>query len=693
MKISTRIIIGFVISAACIIGLAVFAHSNIDGINSSRAWVAHTVQVLIEKETLESDLKDLESRIRGYVASGDERFLDGTENLKKNIDRGFVSLMALTADNPRQQQNLKELSPLLSQRLQQLERLKSARSEGGIAAARNFLHLPENNDTWRWVNAMNKIKSEEEHLLKVRTDATIDSIKQTETLVVLFALGSMLIVGVSGSVIVTGLSRSIAALIQGTDRVAAGELNFRIPITTKDELAVLARAFNAMIDRLRTLSEMQVTTDWHRSGLNKFSVILQGQRKLDSAGQIFLEELVPMLAAHYGALYAVTDEDDGAGLKLVSIYGGDRSAALPEFIEIGHGLVGQCARDQKRIILHDIPADRFTIKSGLVETKPFEVLIVPLIFEGRTRGVLELASLTEFTPAHLDFLEELSGWIASVLNAISVSAQVEHLLNESQMMNEELQAQQEELECQQDELRSTNEELEEKAEALDIQNQEVLDKNIELEQMQSNLEAKASELAMASKYKSEFLANMSHDLRTPLNSLLIFSELLAENDEKNLQDFQIDYAKNIHSAGKTLLSLIDDVLDLSKIESGTVVLDMVDVQLADIVSEMQRHFEKAAQNSGLEFEIKVADDVPKTILSDSKRLSQLLTNLLSNAFKFTPQGSVKLHVAMTEDKQDVSFQVIDTGIGIAKEKQELVFEAFRQADNTIKASTVGPVWG
>lgn len=693
MKISTRITIGFLISLACIVCLAFFSHGNIETIDGSRQWVSHTVQVILEKETLDSSLKDLESRTRGFIATGDERFLVGTDELKSKVERCFNHLRSLTADNPAQQANLFDLSPLLSDRLQQLERAKEVRRDSGFAEAVKLMRVPESGTTFRWAAALERIKTEEERLLKERTQQTVDAIRGTETLLIVFTFCSMIAIGLTGTIIVRGFGKNIRGLVQGTDRVAAGDLEFRLPVTSKDELSQLARSFNLMIEKLRSLSNAQAVLDWHRSGLNRFAVILQGQRSLDTASEIFLRELVPMLGALHGAMYVIGDEVNRDSLQLAAAYGGDRSE-LPPTVKLGEGLIGQCALERKRISLHDVPSDAFVIKTATSRVKPFEIIIVPLLFEDEVNGVFEIASMSEFTEAQLNFIDELSNWIAAMFNSIIVSTKVDVLLQESQVLNEELQAQQEELESQQDELRSANEELEEKADALDIQNQEISDKNIELEQMQVNLEAKANELAQASRYKSEFLANMSHDLRTPLNSLLIFSELLIENDEKNLLDFQVDYAKNIHSAGKTLLSLIDDVLDLSKIESGTVPLNLSDVEIDDVVQEMGRTFSKTAQNKGLNFEINVSSEVPKAFRSDSKRLSQLLTNLLTNSFKFTASGGVTLNIELVNggaggDQQCLQFQVVDTGIGISKDKQELVFEAFRQADSSIKGKYGG----
>ncbi len=692
MKISHRITISKVIAAVAIVVLAVSASKNIDDINTARIWVDHTLKVIIEKETMESAVKDLESRTRGYAATGDERFMDGTEELKRKAERGFNSLKTLTADNPTQQANLAELSPLLAKRIAELDRIARECKDHGPESARKLLKLPEDGATWNWNRVTQKIKTEEETLLNARTAEVLAQIKRTETAGLVLAGIFLAIVIAIGVVVVRGISRSIKTLVEGTERVAAGDSSFRIPVNTTDEMATLGRAFNTMIEKLRVLSEKQDDLNWHRLNLNNVSALLEGHRDVESASNVLLLNLIPLLESHQAAFYLVYKEGRDQSLRMVAGYGFSDNDVIDSHIKFGEGLVGQAARDGRKVILRDVHPDNYVIKSALTSSKPLEVVILPLVFEGKTIGVLELASLTGFSEKYQTFLDELSERIALSFNSISTSAQVDHLLMESQTLVEELQAQQEELESQQDELRTANEELEDKAEALDYQNQEISDKNSELEQMQTNLEEKANELALASKYKSEFLANMSHDLRTPLNSLLIFSELLSENDDKNLLEFQVEYAQNIHAAGKTLLSLIDDILDLSKIESGTVVLDNVDVAINDIVSEMQRQFELTAESKGVQFIINVADDVPEIMRTDRKRLSQLLTNLLSNAFKFTEKGSVQLIVSRLAgtaiggqiSRGALQFQIIDTGIGISKDKHDLVFEAFRQADGSIK---------
>ncbi len=695
MKISTRITGAFLITVAGVMALSWSSHVNLGKINDARGWVEHTLEVLIAKERLESSLKDLESRTRGYAMSGDERFLEGTLELNNRINRNLDKLKLLTADNQLQQSRLEQLSPLLSSRLEQIDQLRQGRKDGGLGVALQRLKLPESGANWNWSLKMDEVKTEEERLLRERTVQTLASIAETETTALIFTVAILSVVAGFGLYIIINLKRSVGGLVDGTENVARGELNHRIPIVGKDELTILARAFNLMTDRLRTLSDAQKDTDWKKTSLNEAAAALQSERNRNSIGRILLEKITSAIAADQAALYAASLDESSSEFELIAVHAAIQSDELPKKVTPGEGLIGQCALSFRKTILHGVEADSFLIKTALTSSTPFEVVIMPLIYQGEVLGILEIACSKEITPICHEFLDEICIWAGGILSNAKASDQVDKLLADTQQLNEELQAQQEELETQQDDLRVSNEELEEKADMLDLQNKEILDKNLELEEMQLALEDRANELSMASRYKSDFLANMSHDLRTPLNSLLIFSELLAENDDKNLQEYQVDYAKNIHAAGKSLLSLIDDILDLSKIESGTVVLDAVDIPLENILDEMKRNFEKTAESKKLEFAIAVDKSVPNSLKTDYKRLSQLLTNLLTNAFKFTDAGSVKLQISRktvdlasrgngSAQKEFLSFVVSDTGIGIPEDKQRIVFEAFRQADRSIK---------
>ena len=377
-----------------------------------------------------------------------------------------------------------------------------------------------------------------------------------------------------------------------------------------------------------------------------------------------------------------------------SSYGAESREELKARFNLREVLVGQAAADKRPIMLKNLPGDFIRIGSGLGNANPASVAILPALFEDEVKAVIELASFSEFNETHQSFLNQLMESIGIVLNTIAATMRTEGLLKQSQQLTQELQARQTELTTKQEELHATNEELQEKAQLLENEKKQVEAKNLEIDMARRAIEEKAEQLALTSKYKNEFLANMSHELRTPLNSLLILSKLLADNPQGNLNDKQTEFARTIHSAGSDLLNLINDILDLSKIESGTISIEIGDMPLSGLQHHMERTFHQLAADKGLDLRIEFDEDLPATIRTDEKRLQQIVLNLLSNAFKFTAEGSVTLsarcvesgwstnHPVLRSFDQAIEIAVTDTGIGIPEDKQKLIFEAFQQADAT-----------
>ncbi len=439
------------------------------------------------------------------------------------------------------------------------------------------------------------------------------------------------------NLLAANLTTQVRAIAEVATAVTKGDLTRSIQVEARGEVAELKDNINTMIDNLRLTTDRNTEQDWLKTNLARFTNMLQGQRDLSTVGRLLLSELTPLVNAHQGVIYQMENEEAPA-LRLLSAYADDGANGHAETLRLGEGLVGQCAMEKRRMLITEMPPDAVPISSGLFKVKPRNNIVLPVSFENQVKAVIELASVHEFTALQTMFLEQLTTSIGIVLNSIEATMQTEGLLKQSQQLAGELQAQQRELQ-------QTNEQLEQKAQQLAERNVEVERKNQEIEQARRALEEKATELALTSKYKSEFLANMSHELRTPLNSILILGQQLTDNPEGNLTPRQVEFARTIHGAGTDLLNLISDILDLSKIESGTVTVDAEEIFFTNLLDMVARPFRHEAETRQLAFDVIVDPTVGRTITTDSKRLQQVLKNLLSNAFKFTAQGGVRLTVS------------------------------------------------
>ncbi|MBB5539595.1 HAMP domain-containing protein [Rhizobium giardinii] len=487
------------------------------------------------------------------------------------------------------------------------------------------------------------------------------------------------------NLLAANLTTQVRAIAEVATAVTKGDLTRSIQVEARGEVAELKDNINTMIGNLRLTTERNTEQDWLKTNLARFTNMLQGQRDLSTVGRMLLSELAQLVGAQHGVIYQVEAEGDLSSLRLLSTYADDAFKGHPDRLQMGQGLIGQCAQDARRILITDMPKNTVPIGSGVFKARPRSAIVLPVLSEGQVKAVIELASIGNFTDLQLSFLDQLTTSIGIVLNSIEATMQTEGLLKQSQQLATELQTQQRELQ-------QTNEQLEQKAQQLAERNVEVEAKNQEIEQARRALEEKATELALTSKYKSEFLANMSHELRTPLNSILILGQQLGENPDGNLSGKQVEFARTIHSAGTDLLNLISDILDLSKIESGTVSVDAEEIFFNSLLDLMTRPFRHEADNRKLSFEVELTPDLDRSIVTDSKRLQQILKNLLSNAFKFTDYGGIKLkvspvtfgwspdHPSLRHAPSVVAFEVTDTGIGIPPEKQRIIFEAFQQAD-------------
>ncbi|MFE9750320.1 HAMP domain-containing protein, partial [Saccharothrix saharensis] len=487
------------------------------------------------------------------------------------------------------------------------------------------------------------------------------------------------------------LTRQVRAIAEVTSAVAEGDLTRSITVEASGEVAELKDNINSMVGSLRETTKANHDQDWLKSNLARISSLMQGRRDLEVVAELIMDELTPLVGAQYGAFYLADDTADRPELRLIGSYGAP-DEGRPERFRFGQSLVGQAARSKRTIAVDDMPADYVTISSGLGATAPTNLVVLPIVVEEQVLGVIELASVHQFTAVHRDFLDQLMETVGVNVNTIVANARTDELLEESQRLAAELQARSGELQVRQEELQRSNAELEEKAELLAVQNRDIEAKNLQIEQARQELETRAQQLALASKYKSEFLANMSHELRTPLNSLLILAQLLAQNPTRNLTPKQVEYAGIIHSAGSDLLQLINDILDLSKVEAGKMDITPERVPLRRLLDYVEATFRPMTSQKSLAFRVSTATGVPADLLTDDSRLRQVLRNLLSNAVKFTEAGSVELRIEPADPGElpasvrhhgsAIAFRVVDTGIGIAEQQLESIFGAFQQADGT-----------
>ncbi|MFF2516275.1 HAMP domain-containing protein [Streptomyces sp. NPDC058086] len=506
------------------------------------------------------------------------------------------------------------------------------------------------------------------------------------------------------------LTRQVRAIARVATAVTRGDLNLKIDVDASGEIQELQDYINKMIANLRDTTIANKEQDWLKGNLARISALMQGRRDLDDVASLIMSELTPVVSAQHGAFFLsmplvdgkeAGNDEDAYELRMLGSYGYSMGS-MPTSFRPGEALIGTAAQEKRTILVENAPSGYLKISSGLGEAPPAQVIVLPVLFEGTVLGVIELASFTPFTQIQKDFLNQIAEMIATSVNTISVNTKTEVLLKQSQELTEQLQERSAELENRQKALQDSNAQLEEKAEQLAQQNRDIEVKNTEIEEARQVLEERAEQLAVSMRYKSEFLANMSHELRTPLNSLLILAKLLADNAELNLTPKQVEFAETIHGAGSDLLQLINDILDLSKVEAGKMDVSPTRIALVQLVDYVEATFRPLTAEKGLDFSVRVSPELPATLHTDEQRLLQVLRNLLSNAVKFTDSGAVELvirpagadvPVAIREqlleagslrdaDAGLIAFSVTDTGIGIAASKMRVIFEAFKQADGT-----------
>ncbi|GFE83759.1 hypothetical protein GCM10011487_57590 [Steroidobacter agaridevorans] len=690
LPVGVRIGAGFGV-ALLLLGLFSLAvNSRLKAVGEERQWVQHSLEVLSKNERAIRLIRQAEASARGFRLIGAPVFREQFEAAVIDTRRTLAELKRLTTDNSIQQQSIDTLLPVVSQRFESMRLLFEPQRSDVAAVVMSGTAIMNRID-----ELTHAIDAEDRRLLQERRERAAAAERVTRQLIRYGSLAVVLLITLVGWLVTRSILRPVAALSAGASRVGRGEYQQAVAVARNDELGRLAVMFNHMAAQIAAREQTLSEQDWMNTSLARLSRLLEGARDPAKLGAKILAELAVLVGAKQSLIY-VPENDSSDKLELQATYASENA---PKTIVRGQGLIGQCFRDANGVVLDKVPEDYLRISSALGHASAAQVVVMPACFEGKVKAVLELATLTSFSPPQLTLLSRFCESFGTVLHALQASRRTEELLEEATAMSEKLREQQ--LELQQanlemeqvnEELQQSNVEMEEKATVLQEQREALERANKEVEQSRIALEDKVQQLALSSKYKTEFLANMSHELRTPLNSLLILSKILAENNEGTLTPKQVERASTIHGAGNDLLELINDILDLAKIESGTVTADAAPVRIDDLTQQMRQAFDHVAENANLKFTVEVGADVPATLVTDGRRLQQILRNLLSNAFKFTAKGGVTLriervtsgwggHVSnLANADAVVAFRVIDTGIGVPDDRREIVFEAFQQAD-------------
>ncbi|MCQ6265270.1 CHASE3 domain-containing protein [Fictibacillus sp. WQ 8-8] len=682
--IRAKIFVGYLVIILCLIVSIVAVNNQIASMQKERNFIInHDIEIHSLTNEIEKQVLDMENGQRGFIITGDESYLKPFNLAVNSLENDYKKLYGLIADNPAQQNRLEEINKSIHNWLQTTGnpsiQLKKENKDGEVLSlikkdvgSQSVEQIRSQFDTFR---------TTEKGLTKERADRLDEQNKFLKTglfslLVIVVAVSSLIASFVSGSIINT-----IKAVVSSITAMSSnGDVTQRIHVKTKDEIKDLAEATNELLDKVEQ-------REWLQSSTNQVVERYQGTSTIKVLGEKFVTGVAHLTQASMGALYI----REGSGEQSRYVKKGSFSEPIGEpgraAFKQGEGLIGQCVSEKRILVVDRLPADYQVIGTGLGEVRPKSLLIAPVLNEQEVIAVLELASLDTFTEQHIELIENATKTFGLTIDSVIGRMEIVRLLKESQAMTEELQAQSEELQTQSEELQMQSEELRMINEQLEQRSIEAEGKSAELQNAKVQLEEKAKQLTLSSRYKSEFLANMSHELRTPLNSILILSEMLAENSSNSLSSEDEEFARVIHSSGQDLLNLINDILDLSKVEAGKLEMYFSEMNMSELPGQFERNFGPVADQKNLEFEIIKEKDVPDIFYTDEKRFQQIIKNLLSNAFKFTEEGKISLHIEKEPvfDLQNgadhlLKITVKDTGIGISKNKHDLIFEAFQQGD-------------
>jgi len=690
MRYRTILLIGF--SAMIVLLLTLLA--ILTSIQASLiANVTEIVDDRYNKVKVASDVENHVNHMSGLLSNivleqSQERILKDRETFTESAYKANHALNSLQniVTTEEAQKYLQDTIQLFSSYESRAQNVMESAEAGLTAEAKQIIVQEAGVIRDQLLESIDKLKNVQESLLEEAYTRSNEQYLYMNNISKVFIVIGLVIGGLVAAWTIRNMAKnlkSISSVI--TMATYRSEENYpRIHINTRDEIGDIARAFNIMAETLELHAQQEkaykqaiVDHSWLKTQILEVTSSSQGIHDLQMLAQSIVNKITPVVEASYSVLFVRDGHADAQRLIKAGTYGFDAQDMQAKAIEFGEGLAGQAALENKLIEREDLPQDYIQVGSGLGSTSPVALMILPIAYEGHVLGALELASLQRFTPLQKDFLQEIVRDIGSIMNSMYIHMQVRNLLKESQTLTEELQSQSEELQLQQEELRSINEKLEEQYKSAE-------QKAKELEKAKEELERNAVEIELASRYKSEFLANMSHELRTPLNSLLILAQILADNKDRNLTPRQVEFATTIHKSGHNLLHLINDILDLSKIESGKMDVLISTIPIREIVSYVEQSFQPLVAQKGLHFTVSLGPGLPENFEADQQRVQQIITNLLSNACKFTSRGSVNLDISLLESEfgARIAFAVKDTGIGIPPAKQQMIFDAFQQADGT-----------
>ncbi|KHF40870.1 response regulator [Halalkalibacter okhensis] len=689
MKLNTKLLIGLGSILGIIIILSMIVFYTLTQQNTyMREIVTEDHQKVVLAQTLNLETNTIAREMRELLLMDADTEVPEKIAIINNALGNQVSiiesLQELSSLNEAEVAAISSIQQIRNDYNEMVQTIISLVTSDNYTGAINYL-LDENEGLRRDMLIEVNLFTEQEQLIMLeRLQESEATYQSAITYLVILTIISLVVISTITYSIVKNINTSINRVRKVITSVRSHPLDRlpRIEVKTKDEIGEIAISYNNMADSLETVTKQEKEIaealkeeNWIKSRYAEIAMKFQGIKDLNEFGTVFMTNIAQFVRATYGVIYV---REEGNTLTKIASYAACDSNIGTEKIHLGQGLVGQCAADKKLMIFDHLPNEYVSTTSGLGAAAPTSLILLPIEFDQEIVGVLELAKFEPFSQSEIRILEQLSQSSGSSIERILDHMKIEELLTESQTQSEELQTQSEELQQQQEELRLINEQLHEQFRQSD-------EKNQELELIKKDLEEKNRNIKLGSRYKSEFLANMSHELRTPLNSMLILSQMLAENVNGNLTDKQVEHASTIYSSGRDLLDLINDILDLSKIESGKIEVFPEEVLISDIKAFVQRQFAPISSQKNIDFNIVIDSESPAILFTDDQKLKQILKNLLSNAFKFTNAGKVELHFkkAMEADSGKLGISVVDTGVGIALDKQRSIFEAFYQEDGTI----------